>query len=174
MRKAWLTAMSERSTRLCVPRHSESARPQLERRLRRRRLAASSRSKPKQNEPRLFVGYQNVYMTLTGDLEKPGWEALLDDRSFCEYLSKTTVLLAPHHGREAGVCREAFELMSPRLCIISDGPFSDTSSKVYSGLATGAKVSQRGSITTRRALSTRKDGTIEISIRPSGWTVKIE
>jgi competence protein ComEC len=122
----------------------------------------------------VFVGFNGTYLALTGDLEKPGWEAMLGNQRFRDYLSKTTILLAPHHGREAGICSEAFDLMSPMLCVISDGPSSDTSSSVYSELASGAKVLQGGSLISRRALSTRKDGTVQISIGQREWKVEID
>jgi hypothetical protein len=74
----------------------------------------------------------------------------------------------------AGVCLEAYELVNPSLCVISDGPFSDTSSNVYSGLATDARVNKGGSIIPWPALSTTKDGTVEIAIGATGWTVEID
>jgi beta-lactamase superfamily II metal-dependent hydrolase len=91
----------------------------------------------------LFVGYGGGYVCLPGDLEKEGWLSLARNAAFRAYLAKTTVLLAPHHGRRAGVCREAFALMAPQMCVISDGPFTDTSSSVYSALATEANVRRR-------------------------------
>jgi competence protein ComEC len=124
----------------------------------------------------LFVGYSSFFICLPGDIEKDGWVGLLVDAAFRSYLAKTTVLLAPHHGREAGVCREAFALMAPQMCVISDGPFSDTSSGVYSALATEANVTRRatGLVIPRRALSTRKDGHIAISVGQSSWTAEID
>lgn len=124
----------------------------------------------------LFVGYSGIFICLPGDLEKDGWLALSRDAAFHEYLAKTNVLLAPHHGREAGVCREVFAFMAPQLCVISDGPFSDTSSGVYSNLATEAKVIRRstGLVVPRRALSTRKDGHVAISFNSSTWTAGID
>lgn len=109
-----------------------------------------------------------------GDLEKPGWDALLEKQGFSNYLAKTTILLAPHHGREAGVCHEALNMMSPMLCVISDGPFSDTSSNVYSALASDANVVQAGLPITPCSLSTRKDGTVHISIGQREWKVEID
>ncbi len=124
----------------------------------------------------LFVGYRGFYICLPGDLEKDGWVGLLADPAVRVYLAKTTVLLAPHHGREAGICREAFALMAPQMCVISDGPFSDTSSGVYTALATEAKVRRRatGLVVPRRALSTRKDGHIAITVGESAWTAEID
>ena len=70
----------------------------------------------------LFVGFRGFYICLPGDLEKDGWMALLGDAAFGSYLAKTTVLLAPHHGREAGVCSEAFALMAPQCASSATAP----------------------------------------------------
>lgn len=105
---------------------------------------------PIPRQPNVSVTEQLVG-TVQISIGQRGWTVEID------YLSKTSILLAPHHGREAGVCSKAFDLMNPKLCIISDGPTSETSSNVYSVLASGAQVRQGGSNITRRALSTRKD-----------------
>jgi hypothetical protein len=70
---------------------------------------------------------------------------------------------------------EAFALKAPQMCVISDGPFSDTSSGVYSALATEAKVTRRatGLVVGRRALS-RKDGHVAITVGQSSWTAEID
>ena len=119
----------------------------------------------------MFISYASVTVCLPGDLEKPGWDALLGMAGFTSELAKTTILLAPHHGREAGVCKQAFDLMSPQLCVISDGPTLETSTNVYTALASGANVRKNNVAALRRALSTRKDGIIQVRIGPSEWTV---
>jgi competence protein ComEC len=120
----------------------------------------------------VFVCYGEFCVLLSGDLEKEGWLALLGDDDFKSYLMRTTVLLAPHHGREAGVCREGFQYLSPRLCVISDGHHSATSAGVYSELASGARVTKNGLVYERRALSTRKDG--HVAIRASQTSFEVE
>lgn len=124
----------------------------------------------------LFVGFENGYVCLPGDLERDGWLGLLGQPDFIRCLARTRILVAPHHGRLAGVCREAFALMQPQLCIISDGPSGDTScSHIYSQLASGAWVTRRCTqqVIRRRALSTRKDGHIGLAFSPTEWTATI-
>ncbi len=123
----------------------------------------------------LFAGYGGGYVCIPGDLEKDGWTALIARADFRAYLAQTTVLLTPHHGRETGVCQEAFALMKPQLCVTSEGPYSPTSPAVYSALATEASVRRRstGLIVPRRALSTRKDGHVAINFSAGSWTASI-
>ena len=120
----------------------------------------------------LFIGFGGWMICLPGDLEKDGWLALLEDPMYRTHLQHTTVLVAPHHGREAGVCREAFRYLSPELCVISDGPYSTTSSAVYSALASGAWVHKAGVGSWRQSLSTRKDGHIRLGVDRHSWMVE--
>lgn len=123
------------------------------------------------NESRvLFIDCGSVRLALTGDLERRGWEALLDTPRFVEVLQGTDVLVAPHHGRENGVCEEAFELLSPAICLISDGPVQATSSDRYALLADGAAVTDAitGNVQTRYTLTTRSDGNLRCRLNETG------
>jgi hypothetical protein len=110
-----------------------------------------------------FITYAGSTICLPGDNESPSWRELLENPHFCHHLTLTNVLVAAHHGREAGYCEDIFEFCSPKLVVVSDGPLADTSaiSKYYEK-AIGWPVASRsdGSVSQRYVLTTRKDGVI--------------
>lgn len=46
-----------------------------------------------------FVRYSGIAIMFTGDMLKPGWERLLNDAVFREYVKATNIFVASHHGR---------------------------------------------------------------------------
>lgn len=60
-----------------------------------------------------------------------GKSDLLDREDFIDAIIDTDIFLAPHHGRESGVCEELFDIISPRLTIISDESYVTTSASSY-------------------------------------------
>jgi hypothetical protein len=123
------------------------------------------------NESRvLFVDCGGLRLALTGDLERQGWEFLLDTPGFVEVFQGTDALVVPHHGRENGVCEEALELLSPAICLISDGPVQATSSDRYALLAGGTTVTNAitGEARTRYTLTTRSDGNLVCRLHETG------
>jgi beta-lactamase superfamily II metal-dependent hydrolase len=117
----------------------------------------------------MVVSYAGLKMVIPGDNEAPSWKELLADLSFRAAVSGADVLLAPHHGREAGWCAELFEAMGkPRLVLISDGRFGDTSATDrYSKQARGWTVyDAAGTSETRNCVTTRSDGHITLKF---GW-----
>jgi beta-lactamase superfamily II metal-dependent hydrolase len=99
---------------------------------------------------------------IPGDNENPSWNELLDDDTFRAAIKNTSILLAPHHGRESGYSEALFEHISPYLTIISDGPETDTSARDrYSRKSKGWRVySRNGESKERKCLTTRNDGVI--------------
>lgn len=117
----------------------------------------------------IVVSYAGLKMVIPGDNESPSWNELLSDASFTAAVSGADVLLAPHHGREAGWCAELFEAMGkPRLMLVSDGRFGDTSATDrYSKQARGWTVHDAaGTSDTRNCVTTRSDGHITVKF---GW-----
>ena len=96
-----------------------------------------------------------------GDLEEEGWNELLKREDFCDRLSDTTVFVASHHGRESGFCRDVFDLLHPKITIVSDGRFRDSSATDrYYEVTEGVMLNGKE----RRVLTTRNDKTITVEI----------
>jgi len=119
----------------------------------------------------LVVSFANLKVVIPGDNESPSWNELLLDPAFVAAVKGADVLVAPHHGRDAGYSAELFEVMGkPRLVVISDGRFGDTSATDrYSKQASGWTVyDATGASDTRKCVTTRCDGHITVKF---GWTV---
>jgi beta-lactamase superfamily II metal-dependent hydrolase len=113
----------------------------------------------------VIVSYAGLKIVLPGDNEAPSWKELLNQNAFVTAIKGADVLLASHHGRDAGYCGELFEAMGkPRLVVVSDGRFGDTSATDrYSKQASGWTVfDSSGSSETRYCVTTRCDGHITI------------
>jgi len=115
-------------------------------------------------------------IVIPGDNEAPSWNELMKNVMFTMAVRDTTILIAPHHGREAGFCEELLDLMSPKLVVISDGDACDTSATSrYSAKAVGCRVANGlGTVETRKCVTTRKDGHITLKLGlnntvPSFW-----
>ncbi|MBR9706690.1 MBL fold metallo-hydrolase [Candidatus Pacearchaeota archaeon] len=113
-----------------------------------------------------FLSYLNFTILFPGDIEESGWKKLLGMGYFKEWLKKTDILVASHHGRESGYCNEIFEYLNPYLTIVSDGRFSDTSAtNRYSAKSLGWKIwNSDGEGIERKVLTTRYDGDIDIGV----------
>lgn len=119
----------------------------------------------------LFFTYQGFTILFPGDLEKPGWRMLLQDTEFREYLAKTTILVASHHGRESGFCDEVFEYLKPRAVVISDKPIAHETQQMvpdYRNIIAGEGVNVAGQTRRRHVLTTRRDGWIQFEVFQNG------
>jgi beta-lactamase superfamily II metal-dependent hydrolase len=122
----------------------------------------------------LFLEWQGVGIMFPGDLEIPGFEALVQRQDFCAALARTNVYVASHHGRESGCSPAAFSHMRSVECVVvSDkGYMYDTQEtwQTYRNLCTGGGVYFRDEIARRFVLTTRNDGKITIE-KPAfaGW-----
>jgi competence protein ComEC len=115
------------------------------------------------------LSYAGLKVLIPGDNESLSWKELLGNPAFVAAVRGTDVLVAPHHGREAGYCGELFDAMGkPRLVVISDGRFGDTSATDrYTKQARGWTVfDANGQKRDRYCVKTRNDGHITIKI---GW-----
>jgi len=112
----------------------------------------------------VFLHWGGIHIIFPGDLEKPGWEALLQNSNFQSHLSRVNIFIAPHHGRQSGYCAEAFDYCDPEIIIISDEPIKyGTQTVDYRKYAKG--IPWNGG-DPRYVLTTRKDGMITISDPP--------
>lgn len=113
----------------------------------------------------LFIEYGNHTIVHAGDLEEKGWQKLLESQYFIKRLKKTTVFIASHHGRENGFCADIFKLFTPKITLVSDGRFGDTSATSrYDSVTEGMNVKLNGQTTPRKVLTTRNDGLIVVYI----------
>lgn len=124
----------------------------------------------------VFVRYGAFTALFAGDLEKAGWRALLRDPSFVRDLSSVNVMVASHHGRESGCCAEAFDHFRPQLVIFSDADIqhqTQSTSAWYGARTVGipdysARPQPSGEPALRKVLTTRCDGSINISVSERG------
>lgn len=119
-----------------------------------------------------FISYNNVGIMFPGDLETAGWQEFLKDQAFLNCLQRTNILIASHHGRTGGYCKDVFNYCKPRTVIISDKPvIHDTQdTNLYDQHCSGLNFN--GNI--RKVLTTRKDGKITIDVPAIGnYTVYI-
>ncbi len=110
-----------------------------------------------------ILSYASSKVILAGDNEPCSWKELLERDSFKEAINNADILLAPHHGRESGFYSELFEHFKPRLTVISDGRFCDSSATSrYSEVSRGWTIHHRegGEDEKRHCVTTRKDGVI--------------
>ncbi|MGB3712041.1 MAG: hypothetical protein WA985_10155, partial [Erythrobacter sp.] len=110
----------------------------------------------------IFISYRDFMILFPGDLERPGWLKLLEDESFRSLLRRTTVLVAPHHGRiNQNYCEEIFDFLSPELVVISDKPIVHEtqvkSASEYRKHVREPGIFSRATGDYRKVLTTRRD-----------------
>jgi competence protein ComEC len=113
------------------------------------------------------LSYAQSKILIPGDNESPSWKELLAQPSFAASIKNTDILLAPHHGRDAGYSAELFQHINPWLVIISDGRFCDTSATSrYSSQARGWTVHKRsnGQTEKRYCVTTRSDDYVTVEL----------
>lgn len=109
-----------------------------------------------------FLHYKDIHIIFPGDIERLGWNALLQSQSFQEHLRRINIFVASHHGRESGYCPDVFDQCLPEIVIMSDEHIQyETQETEYSRHTTGIPWGEGR----RYVLTTRKDGTITISQR---------
>ena len=110
-----------------------------------------------------FVDVGAVSFVLGGDLERPGWLKLIEEPHIRELLGRVDVLVASHHGRESGYCREVFDYCKPRLIVMSDSSIQyDTQlmASTYGQHASGEMFNTDSGQEFRKVVTTRQDGNI--------------
>lgn len=118
------------------------------------------------------IDYLNCKILFPGDIEPAAWRLLLQRQDFISTIAGVDILIASHHGRNSGYCADIFQHFTPKLTVISDGRFVDTSATSrYSAVSSGwtihhrdkSKVSEK-----RNCVTTRNDGHIDIEIGKNG------
>lgn len=112
-----------------------------------------------------WLSFANNRFLFTGDMESEGFSHLLANYSTMRQIAKAVdVLIAPHHGRYSGLCRDLFDRYgcNPKLVVISDDYVQyDTqeTSAYYRDKASGYPFKVEGGM--RYVLTTRSDGTLD-------------
>ena len=121
-----------------------------------------------------LIEYGGAKILMTGDNEEPSWTSLLCDTKFKKAIKGTDIFVAPHHGRSSGFHGPLFELIHPKLTIISDGPCQDTSvTDQYSSVSSGMRVYAGSASATRKCVTTRRDGNILVTAERGLWGADI-
>lgn len=111
--------------------------------------------------------YLGIKIVIPGDNEKSSLEVHLKNPKFVNAVKNSYILLAPHHGRDSGYLSDFVKLVNPKISVVSDGRFCDTSANdCYSKLSTGWKVSSKSNNSSekRYCLTTNSDGEIYVKI----------
>lgn len=111
------------------------------------------------------IEFAEIKVVIPGDNEKCSFDELLALEAFKIAIKDADILLAPHHGRESGYNLDFLNLVNPRLTVVSDGRFCDTSANVkYSAKSRGWKVHKKGQATSseRKCLTTNSDGEVYV------------
>jgi beta-lactamase superfamily II metal-dependent hydrolase len=115
------------------------------------------------------IEYAETKVVIPGDNEACSFDELMQREAFKAAVKNADILLAPHHGRENGYHNDFVNLVNPRLTIVSDGRFCDTSANGrYSQKSRGWAVYKgNGTSSERKCLTTNSDGEIFVSFGPS-------
>ena len=125
----------------------------------------------------IFIKYGTFKILFPGDLEKSGWQALLQRADFCAELVGTDVLVASHHGRESGYCEDIFDYFTPSAVVISDKPIEHETQKTvpdYRRVVRNGGVRVRTTMKDRHVLTTRRDGWIQFTVTNDGYAIDTE
>lgn len=116
----------------------------------------------------ILFEYAGAKLLLTGDNEEASWKNLLEDKRFRKAIADVDILTAPHHGRSSGFYPPLFDVMHPKLTIISDGPCQETSiTENYTSVSSGTAVDLGGTKQKRKCVTTRRDGSILVEFHDS-------
>ena len=121
----------------------------------------------------VVLTYLNVKVVIPGDNQRQSFTELMLRDDFKIEVAGADILLAPHHGRESGYDADFVGLVNPRVTVVSDGSFCDTSANArYSAKSSGWEVASRSSGVSemRKCLTTNSDGHIEVLIWPDAGT----
>lgn len=122
----------------------------------------------------VFIEFGGFKIVFPGDLEEDGWLALLERQEFRQELAGIDVLVASHHGRENGYCKEIFDYCCPRAVVMSDkavvhdtqGMTETYRQRVIEKWPSGVTVATTNK--QRRVLTTRRDGWIQFTVDSAG------
>jgi competence protein ComEC len=122
------------------------------------------------------LSYGGIKAVLPGDNEDPSWGELVNMDGFLDATKDADVLLAPHHGRKNGYNVDIVNHINPRLTIVSDGRFCDSSARDrYREKSRGWTIYRGdGTSETRKCLTTGSYGAITVTFGPGSLHVKTQ
>lgn len=110
-----------------------------------------------------------------GDMEKEGWEQIMKNPEFIEWLKQTTIYIVSHHGNKSGYYSEMFRFFRPKIMVVPAGKKHDYDAVgEYCDKTDGMNVYKNGSWKKRKVLTTRNDGHVHITLYSDGAEPKIE
>jgi len=95
----------------------------------------------------LAITTGNAKVVLSGDTEEQCWNAI-DLRP----LAAASILLASHHGRESGFCKQALDIIKPQRVVISDGEPCETDATAKYQRIAPVSTTRKGSVVVRPSL----------------------
>ncbi len=109
--------------------------------------------------------FEGIKVLVPGDNERPSWNELKEMDEFKDCTKDVDIFLAPHHGRESGFDSDTMKHFNPRLTVVSDGSYCDTSAASrYTDVSRGWIVFKKNGTSERRfCLTTRNDGVVTVS-----------
>lgn len=113
----------------------------------------------------MVFSFEDIKVLIPGDNEPPSWNELNEMDGFKDWTKDVDILLAPHHGRKSGFDNDTMKHFNPRLTVVSDGAYSDTSATSrYTDISRGWTAYKKDGTSEKRfCLTTRTDGVITAS-----------
>lgn len=116
----------------------------------------------------VFYSYAGWLFICPGDIEADGWNELWpkNKKEFQPLLNSSDVkiLIAPHHGRSSGYCKEMIEAIEPHLILISDKYGKEPTDQRFRDKPVGLPLD--GTVT--KFLSTKTSGRVQFIINSGG------
>lgn len=119
----------------------------------------------------VFLEYGQTTLCIPGDLEGRSWDLMLAKSDVQNWLRKTDILMAPHHGRWNGYHEGIFDYCQPACIILSDKPIvhetQQDMAKLYAKHVRWDGISYTstaGQTSPRKTLTTRSDGHILVTV----------
>ena len=112
----------------------------------------------------VVIEWATTKIVIPGDNEKCSFEELMSEPRFMNAIKNADILLAPHHGRESGFNIDFVNQVNPKLTVVSDGRWCETSANSrYSAKSSGLTIHRKsGKSETRKCLTTNSDGEVLI------------
>jgi len=106
----------------------------------------------------LMIEYAGIKVLLGGDATIEAWEDMLKECG--EKILKSHIFLAPHHGSQHYIYKDAFDIIEPQYVVVSVAEKTDYDYDYY------RKIAKKG------VLSTKHFGTIKFKLKDTGKYVK--